>query len=321
MVSKSTASFVKLRKISRDEKPSLVVKSGETIDLELPDFSGGLITRNCKAADLKVYDFAEGYALAGPIQVDGAEKNDILEIEFLEFEHHGWGYTAIFSEPGLEHNLAYYPEERFEPYIIFWEVKDGFAIWDKYHIRVPINPFLGAVGTAPLMNGTFNPLPPRECGGNIDVKHLTAGTKLYLPVNVEGAHLFVGDCHLAMGDGEVLSSAIEAPLRAKFRVTARKDLHYVEPPMFVAKKPKIYEIHDAGYIGFMGIARTVDEATDIAIHKAMTYLCRKLGMTPAEAAILLGVVLDLTINEIPDIPNKVVSGIIPLSIFEKTEFP
>jgi hypothetical protein len=105
-------------------------------------------------------------------------------------------------------------------------------------------------------------------------------------------------------------------LAAVIRVTARKDLHYVEPPMFVAKKPKVHEVHDAGYIGFMGVARTIDEATDIAIHKAMTYLCRKLGMTPAEAAILLGVALDLTISEIPDLPNKVVSGLIPLSIFE-----
>lgn len=320
MTSQSVNQLVKLRKISRDEKPLLTIKSGETIDMELPDFSGGLITRDSKAADLKVYNFAEGYCLAGPIRVDGAEKNDVLEIEFLEFEHHGWGYTAIFPEVE-EHNLAYYPEERFEPYIAFWDIRDGFATWKKFNIRVPINPFLGQVSTAPLMSGAFNPLPPRECGGNLDVKHLTAGTKLYLPVNVEGAHLFIGDPHAAMGDGEVLSTAIEAPLRVKVRVTARKDLHDLEPPILVAKKPTIHDVHNAGYIGFMGVAKTLDEATDIVCHKAMSYFCRKLAMTPADTTILLGVAMDLTINEIPDLPNKVVTGIVPLSIFEKIEFP
>jgi acetamidase/formamidase len=315
-----TQHLIKLRKISRDEKPNLTIKSGDTLELDLPDFSGGLISKKSVSSDLKVIDFGKGYALAGPIYVEGARRNDILEIEFLEFEDRGWGYTAIFPEVE-EFNLAYYPEERFEPYMISWDVHDGFAYWKKFGIHVPLNPFLGVVGTAPSMNGSFDPLPPRDCGGNLDIKHLITGSKLYLPVNVQGAHLFVGDPHLAMGDGEVFSSAIEAPLKVKLRVTARRTGDFIEPPMCIVSKPRVHEVYDKGYMGFIGVAKTVDEATDIACHKAMTYFCKKLDMSPKEAAILLGVAMDLTINEIPDKPNKVVTGMVPISIFEKKRFP
>lgn len=317
---KSHEGLVKLRKISQDEKPTLTVDSGETLEFEMPDFSGGAITRKSTAADIKALEFSKGYALAGPIWVEDAKPGDLLEVELLGFEHHGWGYTAIFPEVE-QFNLADYPEERFEPFIAFWDVQDGVAVWKKFNVHVPIHPFLGVVGTAPFLTGAFNPLPPRESGGNLDCKHLTAGSKLYLPVHVEGARLFLGDPHLAMGDGEVYSSAIEAPLKVKVRVSVRKDLKDLDPPAFVVKRAQVQEVFDRGYLGFMGVARTVDEATEIAARKALGYFCKKLGMTPAEAAILLGVTLDLTISEIPDLPMKVVSGLMPLSYFPGVSFP
>ncbi len=312
--------LVKLRKISQDEKPVLTVESGETLEFEMPDFSGGAITRKSTGADIKALQFSKGYALAGPIWVQGASPGDLLEIELLRFDHHGWGYTAVFPEVE-QVNLADYPEERFEPSIAFWDVEDHVAIWRKFNVHVPLHPFLGVVGTAPFLPGAFNPLPPRESGGNLDCKHLTSGTKLYLPVHAEGARLFLGDPHLAMGDGEVYSSAIEAPLKVKVRVSVRKDLRDIDPPAFVVRRAQVQDVLDGGYLGFMGVARTVDEATEIAARKALGYFCKKLGMSPSEAAILLGVTLDLTISEIPDLPMKVVSGLMPLSCFPGVSFP
>jgi acetamidase/formamidase len=312
--------FVRRRKYNNREKPGLIVESGEEIQIELPDFSGGLISRKSVADDLRTINFSKGYAMAGPIFVEGAERGDILEVEFLEFAHHGWGYTAIFPEVEA-YNLADYPEDLSEPFIVFWDVQDGHAIWRKFNIRIPICPFLGLVGTAPLVSGSFNPLPPRTCGGNIDIKHLTAGSSLYLPVNVNGGLLFLGDPHMAQGDGEVFSSAIEAPLKATVRVTVRKALPYLEPPAYIVRQPRVQDIYKKGYIAFLGIAKTIDEATDIACIRALEYFCKKLNMTSQEAAIFLGVALDLTINEIPDRPNKVVSGIVPLSVFEGIRFP
>jgi acetamidase/formamidase len=317
---KTHENLVRLRKISQDEKPTLTVEAGETLEFEMPDFSGGAITRKSTGADINALEFSKGYALAGPIWVEGAEPGDLLEIELLKFEDHGWGYTAIFPEVE-QVNLADYPEERFEPSIAFWEVHEGVAVWKKFDVHVPIHPFLGVVGTAPFLTGAFNPLPPRESGGNLDCKHLTAGAKLYLPVHAAGARLFLGDPHLAMGDGEVYSSAIEAPLKIKVRVNVRKDLKDIDPPAFVVRRAHVQDVFDGGYIGFMGVARTVDEATEISARKALGYFCKKLGMTPAEAAILLGVTLDLTISEIPDLPMKVVSGLVPLSYFPGVSFP
>ncbi len=317
---KSHENLVRLRKISQDEKPVMSLDPGETLEFEMPDFSGGAITKKSTGADVKALEFSKGYALAGPFWVEGAEPGDLLEVEFLNFEHHGWGYTAVFPEVE-QVNLADYPEERFEPAIAFWEVQDGTAVWKQFNVHVPIHPFLGVVGTAPFLTGAFNPLPPRESGGNLDCKHLTAGTKLYLPVHADGARLFLGDPHLAMGDGEVYSSAIEAPLKIKVRVNVRKDLKDLDPPVFVAKRARVQDVFDGGYLGFMGVARTVDEASEIAARKALGYFCKKLGMGPAEAAILLGVTLDLTISEVPDLPMKVVSGLVPLSYFPGVSFP
>jgi len=288
--------------------------------LDLPDFSGGLINRKSVASDLESIEFSKGYALAGPIRVRGAKSGDVLEVEFLEFTNKGWGYTAIFPEVE-ERDLANYPEERFEPFIVKWEVEGDFAHWRKFGVKVPINPFLGVVGTAPKMGGAFNPLPPRDCGGNLDVKHLVAGSKLYLPVNVDGADLFVGDPHLAMGDGEVFSSAIEAPLNVKFRVRVVKEAGHIEPPMCIVPNAAVHKAYGRGYIGFMGVAKTIDEACEVASRRAMTYFCARLGMTPAEAAILLGVVFDLTISEVPDLPNKVVTGMVPVSVFQGGVLP
>ncbi len=317
---KSHDGLVRLRKISQDEKPVMTVDPGDTLELEMPDFSGGAITKKSTGADVKALEFSKGYALAGPLWVEGAAPGDLLEVEFLGFEHHGWGYTAVFPEVE-QLNLADYPEERFEPAIAFWEVDDSTAVWERFNVHVPLHPFLGVVGTAPFLPGAFNPLPPRESGGNLDCKHLTAGSKLYLPVHVDGARLFLGDPHLAMGDGEVYSSAIEAPLKVRVRVNVRKDLKDLDPPVFVTKRARVQDVFDGGYLGFMGVARTVDEASEIAARKALGYFCKKLRMSPAEAAILLGVTLDLTISEVPDLPMKVVSGLVPLSYFPGVSFP
>ncbi len=319
-MSRPSKDLVKRRMFNKLEEPGTVVASGEEICVDLPDFSGGVINQKSKAEDLRSIDFSKGYAMAGPIYVDGAEKGDILEVEFLDFKHHGWGYTAIFPEVE-SYNVADYPKELSEPFIVFWDVEGGHALWKKFKVKIPICPFLGLVGTAPSASGTYDPLPPRAYGGNLDLKHLTVGSSLYLPVNVKGGLLLFGDPHVAQGDGEVFSSAIEAPLSATVRVSVRKDLGHVEPPAYVVRKPLVQEVHSKGYIGFVGVAKSIDEATDVACMKALNYFCDRLKMTTQEAAVLLGVALDLTINEIPDKPDKVVSGMVPLSIFDEPVFP
>jgi acetamidase/formamidase len=76
-------------------------------------------------------------------------------------------------------------------------------------IEVPLDSFPGTIGNAPGEAGEHDTLPPRDVGGNMDVKHLTEGSTVYLPVENEGALFSTGDCHAAQGDGEVCVTGIE----------------------------------------------------------------------------------------------------------------
>ncbi|MBN0315093.1 acetamidase/formamidase family protein, partial [Pseudomonas aeruginosa] len=76
--------------------------------------------------------------------------------------------------------------------------------------RIPLKPFAGTIGVAPAEPGLHSVVPPRRVGGNLDIRDLAAGTTLYLPVEVEGALLSIGDTHAAQGDGEVCGTAIES---------------------------------------------------------------------------------------------------------------
>ncbi len=146
--------------------------------------------------------------VTGPVFVDGAEPGDALKVTIGDFGPSGFGWTAIipgfglladqFTEPRL-HLWSYDPTGR-EP-----------MLFGRY-ARVPLKPFAGTVGVAPAEPGHHSVIPPRPVGGNMDVRDLTAGAVLYLPVEVPGALFSIGDTHAAQGDGEVCGTAIESAM-------------------------------------------------------------------------------------------------------------
>ena len=101
-------------------------------------------------------------------------------------------------------------------------MKDG-----RRALRYPLRPFFGMLGVAiseatTLTDPTANSIPPTLGGGNIDIRHLGVGSTFYLPVNADGALFYVGDPHMAMGDGEVALTAMEGSMRGTFRLTVCK---------------------------------------------------------------------------------------------------
>jgi acetamidase/formamidase len=176
------------------------------------------------------------HVVTGPIAVAGAEAGDVLKVDFLELtprvpygiisSRHGYG--ALPGElPPLPHP-GFIPDpgdpDKAGTVSLFCQVSDDLT--GSLHIagsdrapRFPLAPFLGVVGVTPAGDTPHNSTPPGPFGGNIDVKDLVAGTSLYLPVQVPGAGLFVGDPHYAQGHGEVALTALEAPLRATLRVS------------------------------------------------------------------------------------------------------
>jgi acetamidase/formamidase len=285
------------------------VQSGDVIEFDLLEASCGQIVADSTLDAIKTLDFSRVDQVNGPIYVEGAEPGDTLQIDLLDLQPADWGWTAIIPGFGL---LA---DEFPEPALKIWRLVDGWAEFAP-GIRIPLEPFCGEIGLAPGAPGALSTIPPYRHGGNMDTKHLTRGTTLYLPVEAPGALYSMGDGHAAQGDGEVCGTAIETPMRATVRLTVRKDLSIPEP-QFLTGGPLAPRTNTAPYYAVDGIAPDLLEAARKAIRHMIQHLQRSYGLSRSEAYMLCSVAVDLKISEVVDAPNWVVSAFLPQSIFTR----
>jgi acetamidase/formamidase len=167
--------------------PALHVKSGEEITFDCIDASNGQLTAESTAETLSTINMGAFNPVNGPVFVEGAQPGDTLQVDVLGIENPEWGWTGLFPGFGL---LA---DEFPEPALKIWKLKEGFAWFDeKKGIKVPLRPFAGEMGVAQKAKGAFSTIPPYHTGGNIDTKHITVGSTLFLPVEVEGALFSIG---------------------------------------------------------------------------------------------------------------------------------
>ncbi len=195
----------------RELPPALTIASGDRVAVDVPMAGHGQVPRDGAYADC-AFDFDTLYHLAGPIAIEGAEPGHTLQVDMLELIPGDWGWTVIMPELGL------LPDRFPEGHLRTFDLTGG-AIAVAPGVAVPVAPFFGTLGTAPDRPGPLSPFPPHEGGGNLDNRHLVAGSTLWLPVHVPGALFSVGDPHAAQGDGEVCVSACECPMRATLRFT------------------------------------------------------------------------------------------------------
>ena len=196
--------------------PRLDIAPGDTVSFETRDASDQYYSPSSTHDDVIKRGPFRGHPLTGPVRVRGARPGDVLVVEILEVKPGApFGWTAIRPGRGL------LPEADFpKPYLQIWDVSDGRFARKDHRIAVPIEAFPGVMGTALPEPGGHSTMPPRKNGGNMDIKQLTAGTTLELPVWVDGALFSVGDGHAAQGDGEVCVTAVEM----NAEVTLRFDL-------------------------------------------------------------------------------------------------
>jgi len=152
----------------------------------------------------------------------------------------------------------------------------------------------------------------------MDIKHLTAGATVYLPVAVEEALFSIGDGHAAQGDGEVCVSAIETPTTITARFTVRSDLD-IDSPQFETTGPFTPSGRDEPAYVTTGISDDLMESTKEAIRGMIDYLHEERGLSRHEAYVLCSVAVDLKINEVVDEPNWVVSAYVAESLFPDDE--
>jgi formamidase len=157
-------------------------------------------------------------------------------------------------------------------------------------------------------------IPPRETGGNMDIRQLVAGSRLFLPIDVPGALFSIGDLHFAQGDGEVCGTAIEVA----GAVSLRLDVHKVPAPRFPAYETPSRPARRS--FATMGIpveaGMDLNAATRAALLEMIAHLERRYGFERPAAYALCSACVDLRLSEVVDVPYPLVSALVPLDVFE-----
>jgi amidase len=241
--------------------------------------------------------------LTGPFFVEGAEPGDTIAIEFLSLEVNssqgvgafapGFGalnstdYTPMI-QPALPERIWLYPIHSEDNTATFYAHDSNFSA------KIPLHPFLGCIGVAPANGEARSSIVPAEFGGNMDASESSVGNTLYLPVNVPGVLLYMGDGHAAMGDGEIAGTAIEVPLRVRLRVRVIKGQR-IEWPRF----------ENQDEIMAVGIYRPLDDCLRIAFTQLIDWIHQDYGLSELDAYELLSKVATIHLAEMVD-PNYVV---------------
>src|SRR5579859_3933858 len=289
---------------NRALEPRLTISSGDTVHMSCLDASGGQVTPGASVEDFLAIDRNRIHALTGPIRIEGAEPGDVLEIQVLQVEHRGWGWTSLV--PGLG-----FLKDRFrEPYLFHWTL-DPEVTRSLGPAIVPLRPFCGVMGVAPAEDGEFRTRPPGRFGGNMDVRELCTGATLYLPVLNKGGLFSVGDAHAAQGDGEVCINGIECPVD----VTLRFHLHKRRPLLgpLVESAPHIKQDLETAWI-VIESGTDATAAARAATSRMIDLLVDRWGFRDVHAYLLCSVALHLKFSQVVNEPMFTVSASIPKSV-------
>lgn len=244
------------------------------------------------------------HVLTGPVYVEGAEPGDLLEVRVIDVAHRvPYGVNASNKGTGVLPELLTEPVFR----IIRFDLARRVAMFSP-EIEVPLAPFMGIMAVAPPLDvAVVSSRPPGAFGGNLDLKQLTRGATLYLPVYNPGALFFTGDAHAAQGDGEVNGTAIETSLTPTFQFHVHKGRgkNLVWPR---AETP-------THYIS-MGVDRDLNVAMKAAVQETVNFLMQEKNLDARDAYAIASIAVDFRVAEAVNV-NQVVYGMIPKEIFRK----
>jgi len=265
------------------------------------------------------------HVLTGPIEIVGAEPGDMLEVQILEistrvpygFNSANAGSGALGdSYPGWRSGDSGADISENSRTLVRTAISDGreFALLGD-DIRVPLAPFMGIMAVAPrapvvgepgvTVTGVQSSRPPGSYGGNLDIKLLTAGSTLYLPIFREGAHFYAGDPHGVQGDGEVSGTALEYSLTGVFRFVLHK-----------GNAPDSPRAETATHYIAVGIDLDLDRALRKSLVAAVDFLVEEKGLETRNAFTLASLAIDFTIAEAVN-ETQVVTALIPKSLFQE----
>jgi len=282
--------------------PRLTIDAGDTVHFECQDSSGAQVGPTTTVREFEAIDRGLIHALTGPVAIAGAMPGDVLQVDVLEVQHKGWGWSSVI--PGLG-----FLKERFaESFFFNWELEESVTR-SLAPAVVPLRPFCGIMGVAPAEHGEFRTRPPGVFGGNMDVRELATGATLYLPVQQVGALFSCGDAHAAQGDGEVCINGIECPVDVSLRFTLHKQQVLAGP---------VVESAGGEVVGPSWVV--VESATDAltaakkATDRMVDLLIATWGFEPVHAYLLCSVAMKLQMSQVVNEPMITVAAAIQKSV-------
>jgi acetamidase/formamidase len=290
---------------NRHLRPRLTISPDDTVHIECQDSSGAQVRPGMALDEFLAIDRDRIHALTGPIFVDRAEPGDVLQIDILEVVHKGWGWSSVVSGLG-------FLKERFStPFLFHWEL-EGAISRSLAPAVVPLRPFCGVMGVAPGEDGEFRTRPPGAFGGNIDVRELSTGATLYLPVFNRGALFSTGDAHAAQGDGEVCINGIECPVDVTLRLRLHKNCTLAAP---LVESPAIGERKsEAGAWIVVESSTNAIDAARAATSRMIDLLVSRWNLRDLHAYLLCSVAMDLKLSQVVNEPMFTVSASLPKKI-------
>jgi acetamidase/formamidase len=229
----------------------------------------------------------QAHLLTGPVAINGAMPGDVLKIEIEAVDLGAdWGFNVVRPAAGTLPGEFPVSAETITQIPIDQAARTCRLPWGG---TLPLAPFFGVMGVAPPAHwGELTSIQPRLHGGNMDLKLLTAGSTLYLPVHTEGALFSCGDGHGCQGDGEVCITALETALTGRFRFdlikagTTEIDFPRAETPTEIIS---------------MGFHASLDTALQIALRQMIAMICARTGISQTEAYQLCSMAADFAITQ------------------------
>lgn len=361
-------------------KPIATARPGQLLRYETRDALDSNLNANSQPKDVLAVDLNLVHPLTGPVHIEGAKRGDMLAVTLVDIEPDEYGYTTVVPGFGFLRDLypkpfiANWKVNRMEavsdqipgvripfngfmgtvgtlpgaPEVATWAAREkqlgeagGFVLQPEPTGAQPA----AVCGPNGSHKGEcLRTIPPRENGGNMDVKQMVVGTTLLLPCYVDGCGLFIGDVHYAQGDGEVAGTAVEISGKVTVRTEIRRGMgsmmksgpHFeggsqlkrLAPDRFYATVG--YPLKKAGevlpYVTYLdskkiaplsNLSEDLTAAARSALIEMIDWLVKTKGYSSEQAYVITSVACDLRIGNLVDVPNYAVSAICPLEIFDK----
>ncbi|MCP4178878.1 MAG: acetamidase/formamidase family protein [bacterium] len=298
-------------------KPALTINSGDIIEVEtyasyfniLKDTPESILTDDlldiCTNLPPERITGNGPHLLTGPIYVNDAQPGDLLEIRLLKITpSQDIAYNLIKSGFGA------LPEEFKETDLKFIPLdleQRSVEFPPQSNITIPLSPFFGILGVA-TDEVNVSSIPPGTHGGNMDNKELTEGSRVFIPVQVTGGLLSIGDGHSVQGDGEVNVTALETSMNGTIKIVLHKNMHNFDLPFAETKTHWIA----------MGFENTLDDAFKKSLQQMLTLLTSFYSISRVDAYRLCSLSASFRITQAVNLPKKGVHGMIKKSLFKKT---